>query len=186
VSMGSVPRQSSVRGSVSAAGGRGLTRGALAACLLGLLLSGGCGGDGEPGDTAKRSAPTAPARTTDTARAPVTQPPPETGKRSPEQQPGGAGDEQPARTPASFTGRAGRISPRTVHVPPYIAVLVRLRSADGGAYGLRFPRATLRAAGGRSVDSAMLDGLRPGSSASGRPLAGGNGVRVVADAEPGP
>ncbi|MFN2616846.1 MAG: hypothetical protein ABR581_06945 [Thermoleophilaceae bacterium] len=188
--MASLAQHSSVFRSVSAGGGRGLMRGALLACLLGLLLGAGCGGDDEPHKAAKQRAPaggpTAPADTTGGSRPPVPQPPPKTGKRSPEEQPGGAGDEQPARVPASFTGRGGRISPRTVHVPPYISVLVRLRSVDGLPYRLRFPGATIVAGVPHRKDSTTMDGLRPGSSVRGVSLPGGSAVRVVADAEPGP
>ena len=81
---------------------------------------------------------------------------------SPEDQPGGAGDEIPARSQAEITGRGGRVSPRLVRVPPFIAVRVRLRSADGAdvqaaAAGGRC------AAGGRAASvAADFDGLRPG------------------------
>ncbi len=37
---------------------------------------------------------------------------------SPEDQPGGGGDEEPARSLALFTGEGGRITPRVVRVPP--------------------------------------------------------------------
>jgi hypothetical protein len=88
--------------------------------------------------------------------------------------------------PAAFSGSAGRISPRVVHVPPYIAVQVQLRSSDGRAYGLRIAGTLLRTGAGRRTDSALLSGLRPGKSLSGTPVGGGSPVRIVADAEPGP
>ncbi len=50
---------------------------------------------------------------------------------SPEDEPGGAGDEEPARTLALFTGEGGRITPRTVRVPAFISIRVELRSEDG-------------------------------------------------------
>jgi hypothetical protein len=168
-------------------------RAALVTCLAGAGLGvAACGGGSEdqgatgrrpapPIETAPRTAST-PAQDTGTA----TQPPARTAPKSPEGQPGGAGDEQPARVPASFTGRAGRISPSAVHVPPYIAVRVTLRSGDGRAYGLRFGGALVRGGGGRGTGSATLNGLRPGKSVTGEPVGGGSPVRIVADAEPGP
>ena len=159
------------------------------ACALVLMAAGaGCGGGSGKENGSKQ--PAAPGARTATARtqthATATQPRPEATPKPPEQQPGGAGDEQPARVPASFTGRAGLITPRAVHVPPYIAVGVELRSADGRPYGLRFGGRLLRAGGGRGSDSATLSGLRPGRSLRGTPIGGGNAVRIVADAEPGP
>jgi len=105
---------------------------------------------------------------------------------SPEDMPGGAGDEEPARTLALFTGRAGRISPRVVRVPAFISVRIELRSADGAAYALRFGNKTI-AAGDRLQSAATtVDGLRPGQVIVGRPTAAGNPVRISATAEPGP
>ena len=57
---------------------------------------------------------------------------------SPEDQPGGAGDEEPARSLALLTGEGGRITPPTVRVPAFISIRVELRSGDGREYGLRF------------------------------------------------
>ncbi|MEJ7788750.1 MAG: hypothetical protein WKF29_02595 [Thermoleophilaceae bacterium] len=104
-------------------------------------------------------------------------------RRSPEDQPGGAGDEIPARAQAMITGRGGRLSPRVIRVPPFIAVRVELRSADGRRYRLSAAGKTLRVRGRRS-DAATFDGLRPGR----RLLMTGTGGRVVveASAEPGP
>jgi hypothetical protein len=105
------------------------------------------------------------------------------GQAAPEERPGGAGDEIPASTQALFTGRAGRITPRIVRVPPFIAVRVQLRSADGAAYELSGGGETLRAAG-RPARPVVFDGLRPGRRLSLK----GTGGRVIieASAEPGP
>jgi hypothetical protein len=100
---------------------------------------------------------------------------------SPEDMPGGAGDEEPARTLALLTGRGGQIRPRTVRVPAFISVQVELRSADGGDYALRFGSVTVRPGAGHT-----FDGLRPGESMVGRPLGQGNPVTISATAEPGP
>ena len=118
-----------------------------------MLAFAGCGGDDEA------STPTAPTTTAETETTPVvttlTQTETETApaetapatatETSPEDMPGGAGDEEPARTLALFTARGGQIGPRVVRVPAFISIEVRLRSADGGDYALRFGSVTVRA-----------------------------------------
>jgi hypothetical protein len=186
----------------------GFDRRPLVACVvaLGLALA-ACGDDDE--ETAERTATspeTTPAETTETEEpAPETEaetersepaepeteteaePAPET---SPEDEPGGAGDEEAARTLALFTGEGGRITPRVVRVPAYISIRVELRSGDGREYGLVFvnetTRVQVRVSGGLGSVSSTLDGLRPGDSIRGRPTAGGTPVRIEATAEPGP
>ena len=174
---------------------------ALACCLL-LLALAGCGSDDERADT--ETSPRTAATETQTATEPTeteagrtetdpepteTQPEPtapEPEQTSPEDQPGGAGDEEPARSLALLTGRGGRLSPRVVRVPAFISIRVELRSADGGSYGLRLDGRTLRAGGAVGSASTVLDGLRPGAAVVGRPVSGGNAVRIEATAEPGP
>jgi hypothetical protein len=147
----------------------------------------GCGGDDQP----KRS--TTPNRPAETAPAPEktpTQPgersPTETAPPSPEDQPGGAGDEEPIRSEARVTGRGGRIAPRVVRVPPFIAVRLELRSGDGRSYGLRVAGEELRVGPGRPHDSALLEGLGAGERYVARPIGAGNKVKIEATAEPGP
>ena len=78
--------------------------------------------------------------------------------------PGGAGDEEPARTLALFTGEGGRITPRVVRVPPFIAMRVELRSADGAQLLAALRRQTITAGGELSSASTTFDGLRPGGA----------------------
>ena len=157
----------------------------LAAVVLSLVVA-GCGGDDEP-PPAKE--PPARGETTGngpTASAPsATRPPPDAAppggtehrRENPESQPGGAGDEEAARSPAMFTGRGGKITPREVRVPPFLAVRVELRSADGRRYAIRFgERGAVRSGG--TLD---LPGLRPQERVKGT-----GGVSIFADAEPGP
>ena len=152
------------------------------------LTAAGCGGDDEE-EPARTAAPerTQTAQRSETAPGAETAPAErtETGG-SPEDQPGGAGDEEPTRSQALFTGRAGRIAPRLVRVPPFISIRVELRSADGGRYGLRFGSRTVRAGGEVGASSTSLPGLRPGERAVGRPVGRGTKVVVEASAEPGP
>jgi hypothetical protein len=173
--------------------GRKFTRKLLLAGLIAALFAvSGCGGDDEPGSTA----PAAEARTetaetptearTETERALTeTETHAET-SGEPEAMPGGAGDEEPARTLALFTGRGGRIAPRVVRVPAFIQVQVELRSGDGATYALRFGDTTITAGGALKSVSTTIDGLRPGEAIVGKAKGAGTDVRISATAEPGP
>lgn len=130
---------------------------------------------------------TAPQATVTTPES--SQPPPSGGgappaNGSPEDQQGGAGDEVPASSQALFTGRGGTISPKLVRVPPFIAIRVQLRSADGKPYRLAGGKRSVQAGGPVEGGSAVFDGLRPGKRLV---LSGPSGrVVVEASAEPGP
>ena len=157
----------------------------------------GCGGDDEDTQTGART-DTTPTETrseetvaeTETETEPETETTPgETETEpapAPEEEPGGAGDEEPARSLAMFTGRGGQIVPRTIRVPAFISIRVELRSADGRDYGLRIAGETLNVTGGLGSVSTTFDGLRPGQVLVGTPIGPGNRVRVEATAEPGP
>ena len=108
-----------------------------------------------------------------------------TGGASPgEEQEGGAGDEVAASSQALVTGRGGKLAPATVSVPPFIAITVELRSADGQDYSLRGGGKSLAAGEGENSDTASFEGLRPGRKLV---LSGPQGrVTVTANAEPGP
>jgi hypothetical protein len=169
-----------------------VSRGAAPLIAALALALAGCGGDDEKekGNSNQSSTP----RTTETKGGSTATTKTQTGAgggtpagTSPEDQPGGAGDEQPNRAPALFTGRGGRITPRVVRVPPFIAIFVELRSADGRAYALKFGGKTLRTGPQVASMSTSLAGLRHGQSIVGRPVGvGGNAVRIEASAEPGP
>ena len=180
---------------MAVAAARALFAGALLAAALAL---GACGGDDEePQTTPAVTAPTETETTPgpDTSPAETETAPEETVPEdeaetetapSPEETPGGAGDEEPARTLAFFTARNGRITPRVVRVPAFISIQVELRSADGGEYGLRFGEVSVSAGGEINSASVTLDGLRPNERIVGVPTGAGNRVRVEATAEPGP
>lgn len=161
------------------------------ACALALAA---CGGDDE--ESAEPPADTAPRAT---VPAPVTTPPPETTamrEEDPESDPDREprtvppeeqqGDEEPIRSEAVFTGRGGRLTPREVRVPAFIAIRVILRSAGdtNAAYTLEIGGRRLEIGGDRTVAEANLDGLLPDEAYRGRSPQGN--VRVVASAEPGP
>jgi hypothetical protein len=170
------------------------------ALVIGLVLAlSGCGGDDEepsPGPGATAPAETAVTETeaeaTETEAAPPEteqEPPAETESahtQSPEDEEGGAGDEEPARTLALFTAANGRITPRVVRVPAFISIQVELRSKDGREYRLRFGDVALTAGRELNSVSTTIDGLRPGAAIVGRPAGAGNRVRIEATAEPGP
>jgi hypothetical protein len=167
------------------------TRKLACAVLVAVALAvSGCGGDDEEPSTTP--AVTAPTETETTKSVPTETEPVVTDRtetepaESPEDEEGGAGDEEPARTLALFTARDGRIAPRTVRVPAFISIQVELRSADGAEYGLRFGDVTITAGGELNSVSTTIDGLRPGEAIVGRPTGAGNRVRVEATAEPGP
>jgi hypothetical protein len=150
----------------------------------------GCGGDDEDDSTAE----TVP---TTTAPAPVTTPPPEVptneGEKDPDEEPRTVppeeqqGDEEPIRSEAVFTGAGGRLTPREIRVPAFIAIRVILRSSDVGrdqSYTLTIGGSRLAIGHERRVAELELDGLLPDESYEGRSPQGN--VRVVASAEPGP
>jgi hypothetical protein len=167
---------------------------AIASAIAALVALPGCGGDDEePSPTVAETTatPTATVETPTETEPPEPEPGPETETattpaESPEDEEGGAGDEEPARTLALFTARDGRITPRVVRVPAFISIQVELRSADGREYGLRFGDVGITAGGELNSVSTTIDGLRPGEAIVGRPTGGGNRVRVEATAEPGP
>ena len=161
-----------------------------------MLALAGCGDDDEEsaagGETEQTQTQTETTgmETTETVPPPTAEepePPTETeAETSPEDMPGGAGDEEPARTLALFTGEGGRITPRVIRVPAFISIRIELRSADGREYGLEFDGETIQVSGGLGSVSTTIDGLRPGETVLGTPTGAGNRVRVEATAEPGP
>jgi hypothetical protein len=157
--------------------------------LAAALAAVGCGGDNDhkQGSTGAQvlrppAGPSGPSQgKTTTGQVGTSQP---EAQKAPQGKEPNAGDEEPIRSPAEFTGKGGRIQPRSIGVPPFIAVMVTLRSGDSRAYTLKVAGHTLKAAP-RSAASVSLPGIRPGK----RYVAttpGGGSVQVVASAEPGP
>jgi hypothetical protein len=165
---------------------------------IGLLMAiSGCGGDDEESSSAPSTAPATTSSETATVGVPTeteqelepekeTEETETTPAESPEDEPGGAGDEEPARTLALFTAKDGRITPRVVRVPAFISIEVQLRSADGAKYRMRFGDTTIGVGEGLGSVSTTIDGLRPGKAIVGTPEGPGNRVRIEATAEPGP
>jgi hypothetical protein len=158
---------------------------------LALVVLGGCGGDDEPTPPATQEG-TVSEEATATSETETTPPNPETetlpndgdGTGTGESGQGGAGDEQAAETLALLTGENGAITPAVVRVPAFISIRVELRSADGGAYELKFGDKTIEVGDGLSSRSTTFEGLRPGAKLVGTGT--GGTVRIEATAEPGP
>ena len=166
--------------------------GAAVATVLTLGVLAGCGGDSETASDPRTDGPETVSTGTDhepTVGTPEQREPAEptvtTPEESPEDQPGGAGDEEPIGVDAAFTGRAGKVGPRVVRVPPFIQVTVTLTSADGDDYAIDFGDQRVSAGAGRKHATLVLDGLRQGAAYTGR-VRGGGRVAIEASAEPGP
>jgi len=137
-------------------GVRGMSRrrAGVASIVCALALA-GCGGEGQSrrttattprgrGPVATSTAPQASSPAPGTRTGPGangTQPAPPPGRRParrtpppraqiPESTPGGAGDEQPIRVPATFTLARGRFRPSEVSVPPFLAVQITVLSRE--------------------------------------------------------
>jgi hypothetical protein len=176
-----------------------LRRAVLAAAAALALLPAGCGGDDKQktntaggGQTTTARSDTEPSRDANTnTQTAADRTRTESsgggnkGKPGPEDQQGGAGDEEPAHSQVLLTGRNGKISPKVIRVAPFISVRVELRSGDGRKYSLRIAGKNLRAGGGLSSASTTLDGLRFRGAYNGRG-SDGSRIRIEANAEPGP
>ena len=164
---------------------------AAAACALALAaLAAGCGddeeepADREPAGTAATATQTTPAETTDDAPPETDDPVPGPPAEDTPADPSDPEAEEPVRSEAVFTGRRGRISPRRIAVPPYIAVTVVLRRGDGRDYSIVIEGRRMSV--GQDTEEAFLelDGLQPQDRYTG--TAGGQALVIAATAEPGP
>lgn len=148
--------------------------------MLATLALSACGGGsvGPATTNPTASAPDATAPPTDATQpgtGPVTTPtttaPAQTQTQPQTQTPSdtsAAGGSQAVRVPASFVvTQSGRLTPPTITVPPFLAVEISLRSADGKAHTLVVktptPQTLQVAAGARA--QVRIGGLRAGSYA---------------------
>jgi hypothetical protein len=170
---------------------RCLTAVALLAALALSACGGGNTGTGPAGEPTA-SAPEATAPPTDATQPGTTAvtPPTTTAQprtEAPEKGNGGAGadaggGEQRIRVPASFTvAPGGRLTPPTITVPPFLAVEISIRAADGRPHRLVLqtaPPHALRVAAGKRAAlgipglragryPVMLDGRRAGALVAG-------------------
>jgi hypothetical protein len=136
--------------------------------VLGAVLAGlaGCGGGEEAAQTPAPT-PTATPRETPTASVPrAPDPPPDSATPGPEDQEGGAGDEEPRRVRVVLTlGPGEGVRPATVSVPPFFSVELRVRNRTEDAASVTVRQATgdttVSVAGGEAA-TLRLEGFRPG------------------------
>lgn len=153
----------------------------LSMLALALALA-GCGGDDD-----SRSPPT--QTTSDPlGRAPSAPAPPgapSTTAPSPPDEGEVPGGEQDARVPATLILRGGRFSPRTVSVPPFLAVALSVAATDGRAHTVVVatdPPRRLRVPAGRRTTI-----LVPGQPAGRYAITSGAArAFLVVGGEPGP
>lgn len=144
----------------------------------------GCGDDEENGDPDVATAPVVTTDRVQTAQIPDT----ETGEgTSPEDQPGGAGDEEAARSEVIIEFSRDGLSPTEVRVPPFIQVVLVIRSTDGTEYNLTYKAPSSGGgANGTSEADFDIDGLRPGQEIEIEERNTDSRAKVVASDDVGP
>jgi hypothetical protein len=165
---------------------RGVEQKALALAIFAALWAAvsGCGGGGggakRAGTTAAppATATTAPRTATSTATPSTPAPPPAST--------GGGGGSEPIRIPATFTLRSGRLSPRSVMVPPFLAVAISVRNLDSQArtVTIRADRTYRLTAGPGGRAARLIRGQRAGAYPV--TVSGGGRATLVVGGEPGP
>jgi hypothetical protein len=127
----------------------------------------GCGGD----DQDQTAAPAATATPTPTPIETATVPPAETPTptatatatpESPEDQPGGAGDEEPIRVPVEFTVRDRGITPPQVSVPAFLGMELIVHNELADPIEVRLEGVEPLAIGPGETGRARLQGRRKG------------------------
>jgi hypothetical protein len=155
----------------------------LATCAALCAALAACGGGHE-----RRVA--APAATTRTSSPPAATTPPTGpqggGLEHPNAGRPSGGGEEPIRVPATFTLRRGQLRPRTVSVPPFLAIAISVRSFDSSTRAITVradrPYRLTVAGGGRGART--LPGQRAGRYAV--TVSGGGRATLVVGGEPGP
>lgn len=149
-----------------------------------VLGASACGDDEESRQGSGITAPSAPVVTGEDTRVGTAELP-ATG--SPEDEEGGAGDEEAARSEVELEFSADGLEPPIVRVAPFIAVRLIVRSVDGSEYDLTVG-GPLSGGGANGTTEADLDleGLRPGQKYEVRERNTGSVAAIVASDEVGP
>ncbi len=171
---------------------------AAVACVVGLVGCGGAGSRSQSTTTAppgaSAPAPRSPSASPGTGaggtqpgrRPPARTPPPRA--QIPESSPGGAGDEQAIRVPATFTLAGGRFRPLEVSVPSFLAVQITVVSREPRFHRILLetphPRAFVVPPGGRVT--LRVPGQRAGRYRLSAPGAGAGAATLAVGSEPGP
>jgi hypothetical protein len=149
----------------------------------------GCGGDDDQQSSATPAPP--PSAATDTATpspTPTSTPSPTATDaptpENPEDQPGGAGDEEPIRVPVEFTVRDGAIKPPQVAVPAFLGIELIVHNETSGPVVARLEGATPLTVGPGETGRARIEGRKKGQYVVDFGDAGS--ALLITGAKPGP
>jgi hypothetical protein len=150
----------------------------------------GCGGGDEEQTSAPSTPAPAPSAATEAPAGTATATPSPTATEqplpsvSPEDQPGGAGDEEAIRVPAEFTLTGGGITPRQIAVPAFLSIelIVHNKSAQQAVVRLEGAKPLTVAPG--ETARIRLEGRKKGSYVVDAGPAGQ--ALLVTGAKPGP
>jgi hypothetical protein len=152
-----------------------------AALLVVTAVVAACGDDDEPAAGPAGTATATPTATATATPSSTPTPPAESGGTggaaspengggtggapapgNPEDQPGGAGDEEAARVPVEITVGADGITPRRVSVPAFLALQLVVHNERSEQVIVRLEGAEPMTVGPGATFTANLDGRRPG------------------------
>jgi hypothetical protein len=137
---------------------------ALVAALVGAGALAGCGDDEPTAGSSPTPAPTAAATETPTPTAEPTETPTPTPTEqpAPEEQEGGAGDEEEARVPVVFTVGDDGVLPARVSVPGFLALELIIRNDTSRPIVARLEGTEPLTANPGETTRARIEGRRPG------------------------
>jgi hypothetical protein len=162
-------------------------------CLLMLLVAAalaGCGGGDEQQTAAPSTPAPAPSAATESATETATATPSPTATEQPlpsvgtEDQPGGAGDEEPIRVPVRFTITDAGVDPDQVAVPAFLTIELSVVNKTGRQVVVRLEGAEPMTVAAGETGRARLEGRKKGSYVVDAGPAGQ--ALLVTGAKPGP
>jgi hypothetical protein len=144
----------------------------------------GCGGDNPTVAPPETATATATATATPAATATPTASPTATASPSPEDQPGGAGDEEPARVPLEFTLSDSGLKPATISVPAFLGLELIVHNRTSAPAHVELEGSGSLDVPAGDTARARFEGRRKGTY---RVDAGsGRQAQVIVGVEPGP